>query len=73
MVGMDFDMGDGQMQVVIGFDDGLIEVRKHRSGDLVHSVTMSGFSSINAQSTVSGKDKPIANLFYYDFRMNGNK
>jgi len=34
---------------------------------------MSGYSSQNAQSVLGGNDKPIANLFYYDFRMNGNK
>jgi hypothetical protein len=45
---MDFNLNDGQMQLVIGFDDGLIEVRKHRSGELIHSVTMSGYSSENA-------------------------
>jgi hypothetical protein len=31
---MDFDL-DGEMELVVGFDDGSIEVRKHRSGDLV--------------------------------------
>ena len=34
IVGMDFDL-DGEMELVVGFDDGSIEVRKHRSGDLV--------------------------------------
>ena len=62
LVGMDFETGDNQLQLVVGFEDGLIEVRKHRSGDLLHSVHLPG--EIHA---------PIANLFYYDFRMSGSK
>jgi Bardet-Biedl syndrome 2 protein len=67
IVGMDFDMKDSQMQLVIGFDDGLIEVRRHRTGDLIHSVKFSGDQNLTL------KEEPIANLFYYDFRMNGQK
>lgn len=59
IVGMDFDM-DGEMELVVGFDDGTIEVRKHRSGDLVHTVNL-------PQGT------PVSKLVYYDYRMTGNK
>jgi len=33
---MDYEI-DGQMQLVVGFETGLIEVRKHRTGDILHS------------------------------------
>lgn len=55
---MDFDL-DGEMELVVGFDDGSIEVRKHRSGDLIHTVNLSGGT-------------PVSKLVYYDYRMTGN-
>ena len=54
------------MQLVIGFDYGKIEVRKHRSGDLVHKVSL---------NKVIGKDSDfyISKLFYTDYRQEGKK
>ena len=62
---MDFQL-DSEMQLVIGFDNGLIEVRKHRSGDLVHSVQLNRFD---------GKDSDfyVSKLFYTDYRKEGKK
>ena len=37
IVGMDFTV-ENEMQLVVGFGDGIIEVRKHRSGTVIHSV-----------------------------------
>ena len=37
IVGMDFTF-EGEMQLVVGFGDGIIEIRKHRSGTVIHSV-----------------------------------
>jgi hypothetical protein len=34
---MDFTI-DEQMHLAIGFDNGTIEIRKHRTGELLHSV-----------------------------------
>ena len=56
---MDFDM-DGEMELVMGFDNGEIEVRKHRTGDLVHQ-----------QKMPSGK--PVSKLMYYDYRQQAGK
>ena len=56
---MDFAVED-EVQLVVGFEDGTIEVRKHRKGTLVHSVTL--------QSNAA-----VAKVFYYDYRNNGNK
>ena len=53
IVGMDFDM-DGQMELVTGFENGLIDVRKHRTGELIHSQKMGTAA--------------ISKLFYYDYR-----
>lgn len=53
MVGMEFEV-DGQVQLVVGFENGLIEVRKHRTGDLLH--------------TQKPGAHPIQQLFYYDYR-----
>lgn len=39
MIGVDFDL-DGQMELIVGFSNGLIEARKHRTGDLLHKVNM---------------------------------
>lgn len=44
------------MLLVIGFSSGSIEVRKHRTGDLLHKTSMS-----NA----------VTALFYYDYRQEG--
>ena len=52
-MGMDFDM-DGQMELVTGFENGLIEVRKHRTGELIHSQKMGTAA--------------ISKLIYYDYR-----
>jgi Bardet-Biedl syndrome 2 protein len=57
IAGMEFDM-DGENELVVGFEDGTIEVRKHRSGSLVHSVTLGS---------------AIARLVYFDFRQSGAK
>jgi len=43
----------------------VIEVRTHRTGELISSVTISPQSN--------GKVNPIVKLFYYDYRMQGNK
>lgn len=55
LVGVDFDL-DGQMELVTGFSSGIIEARKHKSGEVIHKSTMKG---------------SISKLFYYDFRMDG--
>ena len=34
LAGIDFAFPDGQMCLAIGFENGVIEVRKHRSGEL---------------------------------------
>lgn len=52
---MDFDL-DGQMELVAGFASGAIEVRKHRTGEVIHKSSMSA---------------SISELFYYDYRMEG--
>ena len=62
---MDFQH-DNEMQLVIGFDNGLIEVRKHRSGDLLHSVQLNKFDGKPA-------DFYISKLFYTDYRKEGKK
>jgi len=53
------------MCLAIGFDNGTIEVRKHRTGDLV--------STVKLNQQINGKDNPVAKLFYCDYRMQGNK
>ena len=55
MVGVDFDL-DGQMELVLGFENGIMEARKHKTGDVIHKSVMSA---------------GISKLFYYDFRMEG--
>lgn len=64
LAGMDFTV-DGQSCIAIGFDNGTIEVRKHRSGDLLCKVDLA------QQST--GKDNPVVKVFYCDYRMQGSK
>jgi hypothetical protein len=44
------------MELVAGFSNGLIEARKHRTGDVLHKSNM-GTS--------------ISKLFYYDYRLDG--
>lgn len=39
MVGLDFET-DGQMHLAIGFENGDIEIRQHRKGNLVHKVNL---------------------------------
>lgn len=39
LLGVDFDI-DGQFVVVLGFTSGNIEARKHRTGELIHKVSM---------------------------------
>ena len=59
--GCDIDLyGDGQKLLVIGFNSKQVEVRKHKSGEIVHTV--------NVDDT-----GVIAKVFYYDYRMAGEK
>ena len=60
IVGVDFEH-NGQMHLVIGFDNGEIEVRSHRTGELTHKTRMT--------KTLGGKYPGVAKLFYYDYRM----
>ena len=62
---MDFGF-ENELQLVIGFDNGTIEVRKHRSGDLIHQVSLN-------QSGGKDSDFHIAKLFYTDYRREGKK
>lgn len=64
IAGIDFQI-EGQFCLAVGFDNGVIEVRTHRTGELISSVTISPQSN--------GKVNPIVKLFYYDYRMQGNK
>ena len=64
LAGLDFQI-DGGMCLAIGFDNGVIEVRKHRTGDLISSVKLANQSNGNANSVVK--------VFYYDYRMQGSK
>ena len=43
----------------MGYANGTIEARKHRTGDLIH------------KSTIGEGGNPISKLFYYDYRMEG--
>jgi hypothetical protein len=49
---------DGENQLVIGFDDGTVQVRKHRKGIVVETIKLAS---------------PIAMLTYFDYRNNGSK
>ena len=53
------------MCLAIGFDSGVIEVRKHRTGDLLCKVELAKLST--------GKQNSVAKLFYCDYRMQGSK
>lgn len=46
--------------MVIGFSSGQVEVRKHKSGEIVHTVNIEDAGA-------------IAKVFYYDYRMAGEK
>lgn len=59
--GCDVDLfGDGQKLMIVGFQSGVIEVRKAFSGEIVHSLK------------VSDGEGAIAKIFFYDYRMNGS-
>lgn len=45
--------------MVVGFENGTVEVYKHRSGELLHSLKVG--------------TKAIQKLFYYDYRQAGSK
>lgn len=53
MIGINYEL-DGQMMLIVGFSSGLVEVRKHRTGEVI-------------QKIIAG-DNPISNIFYEDFR-----
>ena len=55
LLGVNFDV-DGQYIVVIGFQSGSIEARKHRTGEILHKTSL---------------PSAISQLFYYDYRMEG--
>ena len=55
MIGVDFDL-DGQYEIVTGFSSGLVEARKHRSGEVIHKSMM---------------ETSISKLFFTDYRMEG--
>jgi hypothetical protein len=44
------------MELVAGFASGIIEARKHKTGEVIHKSTMGS---------------SISKLFYYDYRMDG--
>ena len=52
-MGMDFEI-DEMIHLAVGFENGLVEVRKHRTGELLHKQQVG--------------TKPIHKLFYYDYR-----
>ena len=56
LVGADFDL-EGQALLAVGFANGNVEVRKHRLGELVARVNLG--------------QAAVAQLFYYDFRQEG--
>lgn len=53
------------MCLAVGFDNGTIEVRKHRTGELLCEVQLARQDN--------GQENPVVKLFYYDYRMQGNK
>lgn len=56
IIGLDFEVND-QVHLAVGFENGLVEIRTHRTGELLHSVKCG--------------DKPIQKLFFYDYRQTG--
>jgi Bardet-Biedl syndrome 2 protein len=59
--GCDKDVyGDGQKLLIVGFESGQIEVRKHTSGDIIFT-------------TIIDNSGYISKLFYFDYRMSGAK
>lgn len=59
--GCDVDIhGDGNKVLVVGFQSGALEVRKDISGDILHQTKIEDAGQ-------------IAKIFYYDYRMNGQK
>lgn len=60
--GCDQDLfGDGQNLLFVGFQSGNLEVRKDRSGEIVYT------------TKVGEGDTPISKIFFYDYRMQGQK
>lgn len=56
--GCDIDLhGDGNKLMLVGFESGQIEVRKHLSGEIVHTAKL--------------EKGTIAKIFYYDYRTSG--
>ena len=64
IIGLDFET-DGQFHMAIGFDNGEIEVRNHKKGELVNKVRLSKMAN--------GKYPAVSKLFYYDYRMQGQR
>ena len=59
--GCDIDIeGKGQRLVAVGFMSGAIEIREHLSGKLIHQTKIE-------------ESGAISNIFYYDYRMQGQK
>ena len=56
IVGLDFEIEE-EMHMAIGFENGSVEVRSHRTGKQVHKVCVGS--------------RPIQKLFYYDYRQTG--
>jgi len=50
--------GDGEKLLVVGFQSGSLEVRKHSSGEVIHNTAIEGGGA-------------ITKIFFYDYRMNG--
>lgn len=55
MVSMNYQI-DNQYLLAIGFINGVLEVRKHRSAEMIHRVNL---------------HSQISNLIYTDYRMEG--
>lgn len=58
--GCDTDIFGDEKVMIVGFQSGVVEVRKDKSGDIVSSLKV-------------GDGDPIAKILYYDYRMSGNK
>lgn len=48
---------DGDLQLIAGYQNGLIEVRKHQTGEITHQLYL---------------DSPISSIMYYDYWLEGN-